>query len=417
MGLQRTFGYRARDAAGQLVTGTLVAASPDEVGSRLRSEGKYVLSVDEHALTSTTAPQLDVEAIRSSEAAKRIRRDDVIAFAQQLGVMLETGVPLGEALDAFRRQSRSPEFRQVLEGVTNAVQAGEPLSVALSRWPRVFPGIMVSLLKAAEASGTMATMLSRIGHYLAKERRTARQIKGALSYPLFMLIIGLGISVFLVAVVLPRFATIYKQRSASLPLPTKILMGISDALIHHMALYGPVVAVLAVALVIWLRRPSGRKAIDWVRLNLPILRTLYGQLYLTRAARTMSTLLAAGVSLLDIIDICRGVTANHYWSRLWDKVDRQVRNGQQVSEAIADSGLIPGNVVSMIAAGERAGRLDEVMERIATFSEDELDTAVKQTTTFIEPLMICIMGVVVGGVAIALLLPIFTVGRVMSGQG
>lgn len=416
MGLQRTFGFRARDASGQLVTGTLVAASPDEVGVRLRAEGKFVLGVDEHALTSQTGA-LDVEAIRRNEAAKRVRRDDVIAFAQQLGVMLETGVPLGEALHAFHRQARSPEFRRVLESVTQAVEAGEPLSAALSQWPRVFPGIMVSLLKAAEASGTMASMLSRIGHYLAKERRTARQIKGALTYPLFMLIIGLGISVFLVAVVLPRFATIYKQRSASLPLPTKILMTISDALVHNIAYYGPVVLALGVALVIWLRRPSGRRTLDWVRLNVPILRTLYGQLYLTRASRTMSTLLAAGVSLLDIIDICRGVTANHYWSRLWDTLDRQVRNGQQISEAVADTGLIPGNVVSMIAAGERAGRLEEVMERIATFSEDELDTAVKQTTTFIEPLMICIMGVVVGGVAIALLLPIFTVGRVMSGQG
>jgi type II secretory pathway component PulF len=218
------------------------------------------------------------------------------------------------------------------------------------------------------------------------------------------------------AFVLPRFATIYAQRSASLPLPAKILMAVSEFVTGQYMIYVPVLAVAVTALVLWIRHPSGRRALDWMRLNLPILRTLFGQLYLTRAARTMSTLLASGVSLLDVIDICRGVTNNSYWNDLWNGLESGIRDGKRIAESIAATDVMPPNVSSMIAAGERSGQLGEVMGRVAEFSEEELDNAVKQTTAFIEPLMICIMGVVIGGVAMALLLPIFTVGNVMAGH-
>lgn len=408
----RTYAYRARDTRGELVTGSMVADSADEVGARLRGEGKYVLSVSDHALTA--ADQLRPGDIIRGESAKRVRRDDVIAFAQQMGVMLETGVPLDEALEAFRQQLRNEDFRTVLDAIHQEIRDGESFSASLSRWPRVFPNVMVSLMKASEASGTMATMLGRVGMYLGRERRTARQIKGALAYPMFMMIVGLGITIFLLSFVLPRFARIYEQRSAALPLPTRILMGASDFLISNYLIYGPVLLALLLAFLLWRSRPSGRRVLDWLRLHVPILRTLYGQLYITRATRTMSTLMSAGVNLLDIIDICRGVTRNYHWDRLWDAIDRQVRNGHQLSTAVSDSGIIPPNVASMIAAGEKAGRLSEVMGRIAEFSDEELEMAVKQTTTLIEPIMICLMGFVVGGVAIALLLPIFTLSSVLA---
>jgi len=413
MALQSTFSYRARDTAGQLIEGTMSAVTASEVGARLRSEGKWVIDVRQGGLTQQTA--VDVAAITRSESAKRVRRDDVIAFAQQLGVMLETGVPLSEALHAFRLQQRSPDFERVLAVVSDDVQSGEPISGALARWPRVFPTSMISLMKASEVSGTMAAMLARVGEYLAKERKTARQIKGALSYPMFMLTLGLGITVFLVTFVLPKFAKIYEQRAAALPLPTKVLLSMSDFLVGSFLYYAPIVAVLTTTFLIWRRTASGRRVLDWLRLQTPVIRTLFRQLYLTRAARTMATLMDAGVNLLDIIEICRGVTRNVYWDQVWSQTDQLVRNGQQISDAFAASKVIPPNVVSMIAAGERAGRLSDVMHRVAAFTDEELEAAVKQVTGYIEPIMICTMGVVIGGIALALLLPIFTLGNVMSG--
>jgi type IV pilus assembly protein PilC len=414
MPVQATYAWKARDAGGQVVAGSMVAGSVSEVGARLRAEGKYVLAIDENALRVNAV--LDAAQIRRSEAAKRVKREDVIAFCQQLSVMLETGVPLSDALDSFCKQTPRREFKQVLTVLRDEIYSGEPFSSTIGKWPRVFPGMMVSLMRASEASGTMAMMLGRVGTYLGKERRTAKQIKGALAYPIFMMVSGLAMTIFLMAFVLPRFARIYESRSATLPTPTKILLSVSDFVTTQYMWYGPVLVALAIALAIGLRRPLGRRALDWMRLNIPVLKTLYGQLYITRSTRTMGTLLAAGVNLLDIIDICRGVASNSYYMDLWNKMEKGVRDGRQLSDAVFESPYIPPNIASMIASGERSGRLASVMERIAEFSEQELDQAVKHVTSFIEPLMIAIMGIVVGGVAMALLLPIFSMGKVMTGQ-
>ena len=287
----------------------------------------------------------------------------------------------------------------------------------MEKWPRVFPLMMVSLMKASEASGTLATMIGRVGEYLSKERKTLKQIKGALSYPLFMMIAGVGITVFLMSFVLPRFARIYNEREASLPAPTRVLISISEFVTTQYMWYAPTLVGLLLFMVVWTRRDSGRRVLDWIRLNAPLLGTMYGHLYLTRSMRTMSTLLAAGVNVLDVIDICRGITANSYYGRLWDSMEQGVREGRQISDAVFKSDIVPPNVASMIAAGERSGKLPEVMQKIAEFSQEELDDSVARVTTFIEPLMIIFMGIVIGGMAMALLLPIFNMSRIMSGSG
>jgi type IV pilus assembly protein PilC len=413
MTAQSTFTYRARDSAGQIVTGSLVAASADEVGARLRAEGKYVVSVEDKPLRA--AASLNADQIRRNESAKRVKREDVIAFCQQLSVMLESGVPLSEAMDSFGRQATRREMRDVLTSIMSDLQGGEPLSTAMSRWPRVFPTMIVSLMKASEASGTMGMMLGRIGQYLDKERRTLRQVKGALSYPLFMMFFGVAMTVFLVAFVLPRFAKIYADRSASLPTPTKILMSISEFLSTQYLYYVPGVLAAGAIGYVLIRKPAGRRALDWLRLHTPVIRGMYRQLYLTRMARTMATLLHAGVNLLDIIDICRGVTNNVYYDEMWQQMENDVRGGRQMSETLAESSIIAPQVASMMAAGERSGRLPHVMERLAEFAEQEFDSAVKHATSYVEPVMIIFMGILVGGIAMALLLPIFSMGKVMSG--
>ncbi|MCH7484236.1 MAG: type II secretion system F family protein, partial [Chloroflexi bacterium] len=274
-------------------------------------------------------------------------------FCQQLSVMLETGVPLAEAMEAFSQQTPSRDFREVLLVLQDDVHAGEPLSTSMMKWPRIFPSMMISLMRASEASGTMALMLGRVGEYLSKERQTARQVKGALAYPLFMMASSLAMTVFLMAFVLPRFATIYGERSATLPTPTRILLGMSNFITTEYLWYGPLSILAVVAFVIWLKTMSGRRAADWVRLNMPGLRGMYRQLYITRASRTMATLLGTGVNVLDVIDICRGVTNNAYYDRLWDTMADEIRNGRQMSDAVFQHKFVGANVASMISAGER----------------------------------------------------------------
>lgn len=413
MSVLSTYAFRARDAAGNVLTGTLSAASADEVGARLRAEGKFVLAVNDNAMQLSAA--VHDRRFRRNDTARKVRREDVISFCQQLSVMLETGVPLTEGLDSFAQQSSNKAFCEVLANLRDAIHSGEALSVAMSRWPRVFPNMMISLMKASEASGTMAEMLGRVGEYLGKERRTARQIKGALGYPLFMMGTAVVMTVFLMAFVLPRFAKIYEMRSAQLPGPTRILLSMSHFVTSQYPIYGPIIGAVVIGLAIWVRHPSGKRAADWLRLHVPILKKMFSQLYITRAARTMATLLASGVNLLDIINICRGVTNNVSYNKLWDDMERGVREGKQISDAVFAAKFIPRNVASMIASGERSGRLSQVMERIAAFSEEELDAAVKSVTAYIEPCMIIFMGLMVGTVAMALLLPIFSMGKVLSG--
>lgn len=402
------YRYKARDQKGQLQTGEINAASSIDAVRKLRSEGLVASDV------RLSAGGVNPERLLLQEAGRNVDREEVIAFSQQLAVMVDTGVPLAEALDAILCHAKPGPFKRIVTSLTEQVTAGSSFSAALERWPRVFPSLMVSLMKASEASGTMGTMLSRLADYLGKERKTAKQIKGALTYPIVMMTIALIVTVFLMVFVLPRFAGIYASRSAALPLPTQILMDISGLLIGHALPLAAGAAGLITALVFFFRSRRGRVVADWLRLHLPVVSGMYRQLYLTRSTRTMATLIEGGVDLLNCIAITRGVTDNIYYHRFWDEVVTCIKQGRNFSEVFRTCELFSPMIGQMIEAGERSGNLADVMEKIATSCEEELDEAVKKTTQYIEPLMISFMGVLVGSVAIALLLPIFSVSSVVA---
>jgi type IV pilus assembly protein PilC len=408
-----TFAFRARTASGEQVSGSIVARNREDVADHLRDEGLFITSINSNPIGSLTSE--DIEQIRTNQRTRRISREDVVSFAQQLSVMIETGVPLPEGLEAIARQTRRKEFREVIESVHDEVCGGAALSEALARWPRIFPGVMVSLLRAAELSGTTALMLSRVSDYLGRELRTRRQVRGALLYPGFMLGAGLLVVVFLVTFILPRFAKIYEMRSASLPTPTRILLSIGEFVSTGYLIYGPVLVGVLIGMLLFRRSGTGRRFLDWMKLRLPVLRSIHVNLYVTRSTRTMSTLLSAGVNLMDVIQSCRTITRNIVFDKVWDDMEEHVRDGRRLSVAFEESNCVPANIASMIAAGERSGRLPEVMERVAEYSEEELDLAIKKSTSLIEPLMIIFMGLLVGAVAIALLLPIFRMSSIVAG--
>lgn len=405
------FLYKARDAQGQLATGVIQADGLDQAGAILRGEGKFIVALDRAKMnTGDTAHKTDHAAPRG-----KVKRTDVITFAHQMAVMVDTGVPISEALSCIAEQTQNEAFAAVLEDISAKVAAGGELSAALESYPKVFPPVMTSLVRASEVSGTMGPMLERISRYLQKEMQTSKKIKGALTYPAVMLSMVVMVTIFLMVWVLPRFAGVYQSKGAALPLPTRILMAISDTLIGHWWAWLGGAALLLSIVMLGVRTASGRRLMDTIKLHAPVLGPLFSKLYLTRGCRTMGTMIAAGVPILDMIDIVRRVTVNTHYEAMWDDVDSKLREGSQLSDAIFASPLIPRGVAQMIFAGEKAGRLGNVMERIAEYTEEDFDEAVKKTTQFIEPAMVCIMGLIIGFVAIALLLPIFSVGKVVSG--
>jgi type IV pilus assembly protein PilC len=412
-----TFNYKARDADGELATGTLDAESVQDAAQSLRAQGKFVVDLQAAAAQAVMqAGEQAKTAVRASGAARgKVKRDHVIHFTHQMAIMLRTGVPLGEALESIVEQAEEGAFLNVVSDVSENVHSGMTLSQAMARHPRVFPVVMISLLEASEASGTMGEMLERISQYLIKEHKTLKKVRGAMLYPLFMLSVAVLVTVFLLAFVMPRFAAIYGGRGANLPLPTQILLDASHYMVDYWHIEIGVIGLI-VGLIAWARRSTpGRRLIDTLKLKTPVVGPLINQLYIARSMQTMGTMISAGVPMLDMIRITRNVTNNVHYQEMWDRVDHRIQQGAQLSEPLGESGLFPASITRMVKSGEKSSQLGHVMEQVAEFAEGDFDSAVERATQFIEPVMILFMGILIGAVAISLLLPIFSISKVVAG--
>lgn len=404
-----TFTYKARDRRGIEIGGTVDAPSQIEGLRSLRGDGLVVTDIREGA-----GIVIDATAIRMKQAARAVKVGEVVSFSEQLSVMLETGVPLSEAMQAYLKQSKGGNLAKVVQMVSSRITGGMSFSASISDFPRVFPPLAVSLIKASEATGRLGEMLGRVAEYIGKEVETKRQIKGALTYPAVMLTMAVSVTSFLVVWVLPRFAKIYESRSAALPKPTQFLLDISGFVIGNWVLLVLGIAAVAGSVYATAQTKRGRRAIDWIKIHLPVFGGIFTNFYLTRAASTLGTLLEAGIPLLQAIEIVRGVTPNMLWNDLWDRMEVSLKGGGTLQDAISDTILVPPAAAQMIAAGERAGKLPDVLARIAKSSEKEFDEKVKTGTQLIEPIVIIFMGIMIGGIALALLLPIFTMGNVLA---
>lgn len=401
------FSYRAKRGS-EVIRGVLEAPSHAMAVRELRRQGLVVLTVE---LTDADAPLGVALGASVNRLSAGFRKDDVVALCQQLAVMLKTGVPLAEALKTFAEQARRREVREIVTRIHDEVCEGEDFSRSLSKWPRVFPPIVVSLMRAAEASGMLDEMLSRVSKDLARERKTVRQVKGAMTYPAIMAAVAVGAVLVIMLFVLPKFMPIFSAQGDRLPAPTKILLFISDFLQNQWKIYLPALIGTAVALFVGSRTPRGRVIADTLKIRVPIMGSMFRQMYLTRMASTMATLLAAGVSLLEVVEICRAVTANSKYTTMWDQLKDRIERGQDMATALREAWFIPPNVSAMFNAGERSGRLPDVLGNIAIYAEEDLEIAIKSTTSMIEPIMIVGMGLLVGGIASAMLLPIFQMSK------
>lgn len=403
-----TFIYSARDSSGAAVSGTVQADAVGEAIQMVRADGKYPISVRPADPSGGAASAPSVRGIKISRA-------EVIQIITQLAIMIETGVTLAEALECVATQAERSNVKRLLLDLGQHVQGGGDFSAALARHPRSFPRLFVSLIQASEKSGMLVRMLNRGVTYLRDEQETIRRVKGALTYPGIMLAFAVTTTVFLLAFVLPRFTTIYASKAAALPTPTKVLMAMSDFIVaHYIALpVGVVVAVVGGHL-FFKRTAIGRRFGHYLQLNVPLFGPMFRKMHLSRGLRMVGTMASAGVSLVDCVQTAQDLCANSYFHDLWASVAVQIQAGKQLSEPLFESPLVPRAVAQMLHSGERGGKLAQVMEQVAGYAETELKEKIAELTRYIEPAMIVVMGAIIGGVAMALLLPIFTISRVMS---
>jgi type II secretory pathway component PulF len=406
------FVYTARDSAGAPSSGTLQADSQTHAQQLLRAEGKYPTSIRPAAEAQAADAQAAVTY--DGEANVKISRADVIGLSHQLAIMVETGVNLVDALDCIATQAEKPNVKKLVADLSTQVQSGKDLSSALARHPRSFPRLFVALIKAAEKSGMLAKLLNRAVVYLRDEADTVRKVKGALTYPGIMLGFAITTTIFLLAFVLPKFTAIYANKKGALPTPTKMLMAASDFLIAHWPALLIGIAGTVVGGMFYFKSESGGRIWNAVQIRLPLLGSMFRKLNLARGLRMIGTMSGAGIPLVDCVETARDLTGNRYYRDLWSKVSDQIQAGKQLSEPLFQSPLVPRSVSQMLHSGEKSGKLAHVMDQVSAYAEAELKEQISNLTRYIEPIMIVMMGLIIGGVAMALLLPIFTISRVMS---
>ena len=399
----QTFAYEARKEDGQLTTGLIAAEGPEQAGQQLSERNLFVV-------------RMAVEGHRAarSEARGHATRAQVAWHMAQLSIMVKTGVRLVDALDCLARQAREPRLKALLEQVSQTVQEGHALSDAMAMYPRSFPGSLIAMIRASEMSGTMSLVLHQSSIYLLNELHVLKRIRSAVMYPLFMLGACVVVTVFLLTVILPRFAHIFASRGAILPLPTRMLMALSESLVGEWHLWVCGIGALLTGLLAWWRTNGGRKQRDFLVISTPVLSGVFNLLYQSRAFRTLAVLLDAGVPLVDTMKVVKDVVANVYYRELWRQVDEHIHRGERMSGPLLASRLIPEPVAQMIDSGDRSGKLSFVFSNLADFIEEEYNQAVKTATQFIEPCMILVMGSIIGFVAASLMLPLFQASMVIA---
>ncbi|HUN81768.1 MAG TPA: type II secretion system F family protein [Phycisphaerae bacterium] len=423
------FTYAARDSKGALVQGDIQAPSPVEAARLLKGEGKFVVKVSPKAGGKSAAPVVPsagtskrvslsapakTAAPDVSKLGNKYRPDDLIYFTNQLAVLVETGVTLADALDACMHDGNSPGFAKALAAIYEKVQAGSEFSAALSEHPKIFSPMYVSLIKASEASGLMGPLLRRLASHLEAQREMYKKIKGAVTYPIVMFLFAIGVTIFLMTFVLPKFANIYNGREDKLPKLTRYLMAFSGWLTGYGMYIMPAIVVGLIVLIYYvLKVPAGRRLFERVKLNVPMIGPMYHKSYLTRSLRTLGTMIGAGVSMLDGVKLTSGICDSFTYEQMWNEVHERIQTGQQLSDALTDYKQVSKAVNKMLAAGERGGQLGPVMERVANFCDAELSVAIKTMTGMLEPAIIMFLGTIVGGLVLALLLPIFTISKAM----
>ena len=395
--MSATFAYRARDPLGNILQGTLNALTTDEAQQQLRREGYQVLEL--------------AEAAGEGLFPRRITRKEIIYVTNQLAVMVDTGINLSTALNGILQEEQNPTLKTMLLDLKSSVESGEDLSTALSRYPKHFDKTYVSLVKASEATGSLGTMLDRIALYQRKEVETRSKVRGAMAYPVVMMVIAFAVTIFLLTYILPKFAPLFSSKGVQLPTATLFMMAASDSLINYWWLWLAGFIALIVGFLYGRRTPQGREIIDWIKINAPIIGTMNRKVAISRSVRTLGTMLQSGVSVLDALQLSSEVAGNVYYERLWKQVLEDVTTGKQICDSLRGNSLFPPTVVQMISSGEETGKLDQVLERVSSYFDQEVESALKTATSMIEPLMITAMGVVVGGIGMSLLLPIFSLSR------
>ncbi len=389
------FEYVGKTLSGSEVSGEIAARSQEEVRRILRR--KRVL------VTEARAKPREIHL----HIRRGVKSTEISRMARQFATMIEAGLPLVQSLEILSDQATSPALKDALSDVRERVQSGSTLAEALGKHPKIFDELFVNMVEAGEIGGALDTILLRLATYREKVDALRRKIKGAMYYPAVISVVAAGATLFLITFIVPVFAKLFEGFGAELPLPTKLVLAISG-IIRSNILLGIVILIgLGIGYRYLAKTPSGRLAIDRFKLKIPIMGNLLRKSIIARFSRTLGTLLNSGVPILDSLEITAKTAGNKVIYNAIRQAVTAIAQGDTIAQPLQDTGVFPPMVVQMISVGEKTGGLDEMLEKVADFYEDEVDAAVDALTSVIEPVVIVVMGAVIGFVLISMYLPMF----------
>jgi len=396
------FEYKARGKDGKVVKGILEEVSRDRVGQSLHGQGLIVLSIVEKK-----------GGLRKVTSGK-VKPEEIVIFSRQLTTLIESGISLVQALEILTEQITNPYFSQVTRTLLGHIREGSAFHVALSKYPRVFSDFYVNMVKAGEASGKLGDILQRVSGYIEDMLKLQRKIKSALAYPTIVIIMALLITGFLILKVIPTFKGMFDTLGGQLPLPTQILINVSDFSRRYFLLFSAGLVFAGLSFKRFAASAVGKRRIDQQLLKLPIVGELIKKIAVAKFCRTFATLVSSGVPILSSLDIVGHTAGNKVVEDAVINAKKFVQEGEFISEPLARSAAFPPMVIRMIAVGEKTGRLEDMLQKIASFYEDEVDNAVASLTSIIEPLIIGFLGIVIGGIVVSLFLPIIKITQLIQ---
>lgn len=396
------FNYIAKAADGKPVRGSTTAATQMDAMVNLKRLGFTSVSLREESRRKGLQ-------LIFGPPKPRVRSEDMAVFTRQLATMISAGIPLLEALEILEEQAEDPGFKLALGDIVDKVRGGSDFSESLSDFPKLFSRIYVSMVKAGEAAGALDTILVRLAEYMEATEELKREIKSAMTYPSISLALILIIATGLMVFIVPQFKRIFDSLGVPLPTPTKILLSVSGFMTKHIGYLAIGVVALLFVLRQYKRTKIGRRHFDWLFMHLPVFGPLVRKVSIARFARTFSTLLKSGVPILGALEIVAATSGNSLLEDAILSARESIRKGETLGEPLARTEVFPLMVTKMISIGERAGALEQLLEKIAEFYDQQVKATVKALTSLIEPILIGIMGAVVGSIVLAIFLPILSI--------
>ena len=423
------FLYNALDAKGEQKSGVLAANSENEAIQQLRASGLYPTQIQEEGKVSKKAKAAFAPKAKSKAKAKpaakaggSVKPKNLTIFTRQLATLIDSGLPLLRSLTVLEKQEPNPVLRATVGALAENVQGGSTFSESLAQHPKIFNKLYVNMVKAGELGGVLEVVLNRLAEYQEKAQKLKNKIVSAMVYPVIVMFIAVGILVFLMIFIVPKFKEMFSNTDQELPLISKIVFGTSEFFLAR-PLFLPnvfflfiVFGVLVVLFNIWGKTKGGRSAIDLIKLRMPVLGDIQRKSAVSRFSRTLGTLVTSGVPILQALNITRDTAGNVVISSAIEKVHEAVKEGETIVTPLQASGVFPNMVISMVDVGEETGQLPEMLLKIADVYDDEVDNSVTALTSILEPIMIVVLALIVGSVVFALFLPLIKMISTMGNQ-